>query len=75
MNSVSMVVEWADPSLLQIYNGEDDWNSTSGVVTLSEADEWVYVVIETDNTVPHPIHLHGHDVSLWHIHLWIYDVS
>lgn len=64
MNNLSMDVEWTDPSLLQIYNDEDDWDSTSGVITLSEADEWAYIVIETENTVPHPIHLHGHDVSL-----------
>ncbi|KAF1344333.1 Cupredoxin [Delphinella strobiligena] len=61
MNNLSMDVEWTDPSLLQIYNDEDDWDSTSGVITLSEADEWAYIVIETENTVPHPIHLHGHD--------------
>ncbi|TVY86080.1 Laccase, partial [Lachnellula willkommii] len=25
------------------------------------ADEWVYIIMETTNAVPHPIHLHGHD--------------
>lgn len=61
MNSVSMEVEWDDPSLLQIYNNASSWTNTSGVIELTTADEWAYVIIETDNAVPHPIHLHGHD--------------
>ena len=61
MNSTSMVVEWDDPTLLQIYNGDTNFTNTSGVIELPEADEWAYVIIETAVAVPHPIHLHGHD--------------
>lgn len=63
MNSTSMVVEWNDPSLLQVYNNDSDFTDTSGVVRLDTADEWVMFVIETAMPIPHPIHLHGHDVS------------
>lgn len=61
MNSVSMVVEWDDPSLLQVYNNATSWSDTSGVVELPTPNEWAYVIVETDNAVPHPLHMHGHD--------------
>ncbi|KAL3469804.1 laccase [Aspergillus californicus] len=63
LNSTSMEVEWADPSLLEILqnNSVSTFANTSGVVELTEANKWVYIVIETELAVPHPIHLHGHD--------------
>lgn len=61
LNETTMAVEWADPSLLQIYNGNETWSSSDAVVTLDGSNEWAYVVIQTTNTVPHPIHLHGFD--------------
>ncbi|OCL07332.1 laccase-like multicopper oxidase [Glonium stellatum] len=57
----SFQVEWADPTLLQLYNGETDWSEAECVYNLSTAEQWVYWVIETSIPVPHPIHLHGHD--------------
>ncbi|KAI5851628.1 Cupredoxin [Morchella snyderi] len=61
LGGTTMAVEWADPTLLQVYNGESSWDDQSGVIELATADEWAYFIIETTNTVPHPIHLHGHD--------------
>ncbi|KAL1625475.1 hypothetical protein SLS56_007369 [Neofusicoccum ribis] len=61
MNSTSMQISWEDPTLLQIYNGNTTFSNSSGVVQVPDADVWVYVVIEAENAVPHPIHLHGHD--------------
>lgn len=61
LNDTTMAVEWDDPSLLQIYNGATTWDTDDAVVSLSGADEWAYVVIETTTAVPHPIHLHGFD--------------
>ncbi|KAF9871958.1 multicopper oxidase [Colletotrichum karsti] len=61
LNSTSMLVDWADPTLLQIVNGTTSWETDDAVIELSEANQWVYFVIETTLAVPHPIHLHGHD--------------
>ncbi len=61
MNGTSMVVEWDDPTLLQVYNNATSFSNTSGVVELPTANEWAYIIIETTLPVPHPIHLHGHD--------------
>jgi FtsP/CotA-like multicopper oxidase with cupredoxin domain len=41
-----------------------NYTTSSHVIELDTADEWVYFVIETVNTVSHPIHLHGHDFSI-----------
>jgi hypothetical protein len=57
-----MHVEWTDPTLLGVYRGYHSWTNTSGVVELSYKNVWTYVFIETSMSVPHSIHLHGHDV-------------
>lgn len=61
MNETSMSVDWANPSLLQVYEGAETWAADDAVVTLDSSNEWAYVVIETTQAVPHPIHLHGFD--------------
>lgn len=50
--------------MLQIYNNETDFTTSSHVIQVDTADEWAYFIIETTNTVDHPIHLHGHDFSI-----------
>lgn len=61
LNSTSMHVDWTDPTLLEVYRGHHSWANSSGVVELPHKNEWTYIVIETELSVPHPIHLHGHD--------------
>lgn len=57
----SMLVKWAEPSLLSLANGNATFEEQEAVYKLPEANQWVYFVIETTLGVPHPIHLHGHD--------------
>ncbi|KAJ5757296.1 uncharacterized protein N7511_005990 [Penicillium nucicola] len=61
LNSTSMHVDWTDPTLLEIYRGHHNWANSSGVIELPHKNVWTYIVIETSMSVPHPIHLHGHD--------------
>lgn len=61
MAGTTFEVEWEDPTLLQIYDGDTNYTASSHVVELPDANEWVYFIIETTQAVPHPIHLHGHD--------------
>ncbi|OIW23743.1 hypothetical protein CONLIGDRAFT_692523 [Coniochaeta ligniaria NRRL 30616] len=62
LNSTTMLVDWADPTLLQVYNDSaTDFSSAESVFALDTANQWIYFVIETTLAVPHPIHLHGHD--------------
>ncbi|KKY22076.1 putative multicopper oxidase [Diplodia seriata] len=75
MNSTSMVVEWNNPSLLQVYENDTMFTDTSGVVRLDTANEWVVFVIDTTMPVPHPIHLHGHDFNVLAQGTGTYDSS
>jgi len=61
LNSTTMVVQWNDPTLMQIMSGDKSFEKSNAVVELPNADEWAYVVVSTTIPVPHPIHLHGHD--------------
>jgi FtsP/CotA-like multicopper oxidase with cupredoxin domain len=61
LNSTTMVVDWDDPTLLQLYNNETTFETSNAVIELPNAEEWAYVVIQTTLGVPHPIHLHGFD--------------
>ncbi|UKZ82862.1 hypothetical protein TrVFT333_010662 [Trichoderma virens FT-333] len=61
LNSTTMVVDWEDPTLNQIYHSNTTYSTSNAVISLDKADEWVYVVISTPMSVPHPIHLHGFD--------------
>lgn len=61
LNQTTMVVEWDDPTLLQVYNNVTTFNTSDAVVTLDGDDEWAHVIIQTTLAVPHPIHLHGFD--------------
>jgi hypothetical protein len=61
LNSTSMQVAWENPTLLQIQNDATDFPSSSGVIEVPNANEWVYLLINTSIPVAHPIHLHGHD--------------
>ncbi|KAK2037572.1 multicopper oxidase [Colletotrichum somersetense] len=61
LNSTSMVVDWANPTLEQVMGGATSWATDDSVVELSEANQWVYMVVQADIPVPHPLHLHGHD--------------
>lgn len=56
-----MLVEWADPTLMQILNGSTTYDTSDAVIELPTANEWVFIAIQTTLAVPHPIHLHGHD--------------
>ncbi|KAL4767505.1 multicopper oxidase-domain-containing protein [Aspergillus nidulans var. acristatus] len=61
LNSTTMQVFWEDPTLLQILNGDDSFENSSAVIELPNANEWVYMIVNTTIPVSHPIHLHGHD--------------
>ncbi|KAF2622424.1 multicopper oxidase [Macroventuria anomochaeta] len=64
LNSTTMVVEWENPTLEQILAGNTTYATSNAVLELPDANIWTYLVIETTLSVPHPIHLHGHDFSV-----------
>lgn len=63
LNSTTMVVDWTNPSLLKVDNG-DSFDRSDAVIHLPEPDTWTYVAIETAFNISHPIHLHGFDFHI-----------
>ncbi|KAK1980438.1 multicopper oxidase [Colletotrichum cereale] len=61
LNSTSMVVDWAHPTLESVMDGTTTWETDDAIIELNEANKWVYFVVQTTLGVPHPMHLHGHD--------------
>lgn len=62
IGGTTFLVEWNDPTAKQIMeNSTTSFADSSAVIELPTADEWYYLIIETTLSVPHPIHLHGHD--------------
>jgi FtsP/CotA-like multicopper oxidase with cupredoxin domain len=56
---------WDAPTLQQGLINSSYFNTTSGIARLTDANSWVYFVIENNGAnappISHPIHLHGHD--------------
>ncbi|KAI1387162.1 multicopper oxidase [Hypoxylon trugodes] len=61
LNSTSFLVDWANPTLLQVIDEVTEFETDDSVIQVSAANEWVYLVVDTELAAPHPIHLHGHD--------------
>ena len=55
----TMQVQFNDPTIVQILNGNTSFVNASNVYQLDAANEWVYVILETVFPFAHPIHLHG----------------
>jgi FtsP/CotA-like multicopper oxidase with cupredoxin domain len=62
INDSSLWLNWSDPTILRIDNGDTIWPTDYNVEPVTLVDEWVIYVIE-NSAIPlnHPIHLHGHD--------------
>lgn len=59
INDKTFAVEYERPTSLLAANGMTNWTDTDHVIELTEANTWIYFVIETTQGVPHPMHLHG----------------
>lgn len=66
MGGASFVSEWNYPTVLQSLQGNSNWTEEQRVIELTEADQWVYMVVQSAFAQDHPIHLHGHD-------FWVLD--
>lgn len=61
LNGVSEVVNWADPTLLDISSGQNNQTKSANIITLPTANSWVFFVVESQMPMQHPFHIHGHD--------------
>lgn len=53
--------KWDDPTVLGILdNGQPPSYSGDLLINAPNEGEWVYIVVESEIALPHPLHLHGH---------------
>ncbi|KAJ4270463.1 hypothetical protein NW762_002145 [Fusarium torreyae] len=63
LNSTTMIAEWGQPSLLKL-NTNSSFTNSNAVIRIPKKDAWVYLAIETEQDISHPIHLHGFDYHI-----------
>lgn len=61
LNGISEVINWADPTLLDIASGQNNQTKAANIVTLPNANTWTFFVVESQMPLEHPFHIHGHD--------------
>jgi hypothetical protein len=69
LNGNTMDINPALPTLEQLAKASNATSNTTfsdaeNVAIISQANQWVYFVIQNEFFAPHPMHLHGHDFSL-----------
>jgi FtsP/CotA-like multicopper oxidase with cupredoxin domain len=60
VNGQAIHIDWSRPTLSYISEGVYTLPPQDNAIVVSKAD-WVYLLIQNDTPLPHPIHLHGHD--------------
>lgn len=63
LNSTTMIAEWDHPSLLKLGHNVS-FTESNAVIHVPKKDAWVYLAIETELDISHPIHLHGFDYHI-----------
>lgn len=63
LNNGAINVNYSQPTLKTLAEG-DATSLISNPVILSDANQWVYFIIQNQFFASHPMHVHGHDVSI-----------
>ncbi|KAI5923151.1 laccase [Camillea tinctor] len=61
VNSQDIDIMWDKPTLQYVQEGNTSYPAAANVIAVDEANIWTFWVVQNENNVPHPIHLHGHD--------------
>ncbi|OLN86479.1 Laccase-2-like protein 3 [Colletotrichum chlorophyti] len=64
VNGHDMDVQWDKPTLEYILEGNYSWPQRANVIEIPDDHVWTWWIIENGGSLPHPIHLHGHDFLL-----------
>ncbi|PQE32229.1 multicopper oxidase protein [Rutstroemia sp. NJR-2017a WRK4] len=65
INNTFMKVEWDNPTLQFVQQGNTSYNPHQSIIELSgAANSWTFWIIVNAAPIPHPIHLHGHDFHI-----------
>ncbi|KAI3395873.1 hypothetical protein diail_810 [Diaporthe ilicicola] len=65
INNKSIRTDWQNPIAQYVAANRTDYPETNSIFPVEAVNQWVYWLIENDPqgafSLPHPIHLHGHD--------------
>ena len=67
LNNGAIDVNYTQPTLMSLAQGADATSNNSLIsnpVVLEQKNDWVYFVIQNQFFAFHPMHLHGHDMSV-----------
>lgn len=65
VNGTAIDVEWDRPILQYVAERNSSWPRAANVVSVPQRGVWTFWVINNvQGALPHPIHLHGHDLLL-----------
>ncbi|KLU82876.1 hypothetical protein MAPG_01944, partial [Magnaporthiopsis poae ATCC 64411] len=65
VNKSAINVSWSEPTLSRIKaGGVERLGTSANVVKIPTADSWSFWIVQNTSPVPHPMHLHGHDLVL-----------
>lgn len=62
LNNAAINVNYSQPTLKSLASGDTDLISSP--ILLNQANQWVYFIIQNQFFASHPMHVHGHDVSI-----------
>lgn len=60
----SQVTNWNTPSIIQAAQANDTWPADANALVWPNADTWTFGIIQNTFSIPHPMHLHGHDFAI-----------
>jgi FtsP/CotA-like multicopper oxidase with cupredoxin domain len=67
INMTAIDIDWRNPTLQYVKDGNSSFPHTYNLIELPTEGIWTYWIIQetagTQVPIPHPMHLHGHDVS------------
>ncbi|KAK8131536.1 Laccase-1 [Apiospora sp. TS-2023a] len=61
VNGSDINIDWNRPVLDYVLEGNTSYPTHENIYVVNEKDVYTYWVIENQNALPHPMHLHGHD--------------
>ncbi|KAK3321960.1 multicopper oxidase-domain-containing protein [Apodospora peruviana] len=65
VNNSPMKVNWNNPTLEYVKNGNvGSMPANENVISVPTANVWTFWLIQNNSSIPHPVHLHGHDVLI-----------
>ncbi|KAK4180929.1 putative laccase precursor [Triangularia setosa] len=65
VNNTPMKVNWGNPTLEYVKNGNTgSMPADTNAISVPTANTWTFWLIVNNSSIPHPVHLHGHDILI-----------